>query len=47
LEDEANLSQIPTVTWEVLSAIGYANERICERSYLQMIAFLEYFGMID
>lgn len=47
LEDEANLSQIPSVTCEVLSAIGYANERICERSYLQMIAFLEYFGMID
>ena len=31
----------------IAHAIGYANERICERSYLQMIAFLEYFGMID
>ena len=47
LEDEANLAQIPSVTCEVLSAIGYANEKICERSYLQMIAFLEYFGIID
>lgn len=47
LEDEANLSQIPSVTCEVLSAIGYSNERICKRSYLQMKAFLEYFGLFD
>lgn len=47
LEDESNLGQIPAVTCEVLSAIGYSNEKICKRSYLQMIAFLEYFGIID
>lgn len=47
LEDESNLAQIPSVTCEVLSAIGYANEKICERSYLQMIAFLEYFGILE
>ena len=47
LEDEANLIQIPAVTCEVLSAIGYSNEKICQRSYLQMKAFLEYFGLID
>ena len=47
LEDEANLIQIPAVTCEVLSAIGYSNEKICQRSYLQMKAFLEYFGIID
>lgn len=47
LEDEANLIQIPAVTCEVLSAIGYSNEKICQRSYLQMKAFLEYFGVID
>ena len=47
LEDEANLIQIPAVTCEVLSAIGYSNEKICKRSYLQMKAFLEYFGIIN
>ncbi|WP_295617306.1 succinylglutamate desuccinylase/aspartoacylase family protein [uncultured Methanobrevibacter sp.] len=47
LEDESNLKQIPSVTCEVLSAVGYSNEKICKRSYLQMIAFLEYFGIID
>ena len=47
LEDEANLIQIPAVTCEVLSAIGYSNEKICQRSYLQMKAFLGYFGVID
>ena len=47
LEDEANLIQIPAVTCEVLSAIGYSNEKICKRSYLQMKAFLEYFRIID
>ena len=47
LEDEANLIQIPAVTCEVLSAIGYSNEKICQRSYLQMKAFLEYFGIIE
>ena len=47
LEDESNLGQIPAVTCEVLSAIGYSNEKICKRSYMQMIAFLEYFDIID
>ena len=47
LEDEANLIQIPAVTCEVLSAIGYSNEKICKRSYLQMRAFLEYFDVFD
>lgn len=47
LEDESNLVQIPAVTCEVLSAIGYSNEKICKRSYLQMKAFLEYFGLLD
>lgn len=47
LEDESNLAQIPAVTCEVLSAIGYSNDKICKRSYLQMKAFLEYFGIIE
>ena len=47
LEDEANLQGIPAVTCEVLSAIGYANERICNRSITQMKAFLQYFGFFD
>lgn len=47
LEDEANLSQIPSVTCEVLSAIGYSNDNICKRSYLQMNTFLDYFGLFD
>ena len=47
LEDEANLKQIPAVTCEVLSAIGYSNENICKRSYMQMIAFLEYFDLVN
>ena len=47
LEDEANLKQIPAVTCEVLSAVGYSNDKICKRSFLQMIAFLEYFGIVD
>ena len=47
LEDEANLIQIPAVTCEVLSAIGYSNEKICKRSYLQMRAFLEYFDVFN
>lgn len=47
LEDEANLKGIPAVTCEVLSAIGYANERICYRSIIQMKAFLQYFGFFD
>ena len=47
LEDEANLKGIPAVTCEVLSAIGYANEKICYRSIIQMKAFLQYFGLFD
>ena len=47
LEDESNLEGIPAVTCEVLSAIGYANERICNRSISQMKAFLQYFGFFD
>ncbi len=47
LEDESNLEGIPAVTCEVLSAIGYANERICNRSILQMKSFLQYFGLFD
>jgi len=47
LEDEANLEGIPAVTCEVLSAIGYANEKICSRSILQMKSFLQYFGFFD
>ena len=47
LEDEANLRKLPAVTCEVLSAVGYSNEKICKRSYLQMKAFLEYFGILE
>lgn len=47
LEDESNLEGIPAVTCEVLSAIGYANEKICNRSILQMKSFLQYFGFFD
>ena len=47
LEDEANLKGIPSVTCEVLSAIGYANENICNRSISQMKAFMQYYGLFD
>ena len=46
LEDEANLIQIPAVTCEVLSAIGYANEQIIQRSYSQMKALLNFFYIL-
>ncbi len=47
LEDESNLIGIPSITCEVLSAIGYANEKICNRSISQMKAFVQYFGLFD
>jgi len=47
LEDESNLLGIPAVTCEVLSAIGYANKRICQRSLIQMKSFLQFFGLFD
>jgi len=46
LEDECNLAGIPAVTGEVVSEGGIVNEESSKRSYLQMIAYLQYFDII-
>ncbi len=46
LEDECNLAGIPAVTCEVVSNHGEVDEGSPERSYLQMISYLKYFGII-
>jgi len=43
LEDECNLVNIPAVTCEVVSYNGRVDPGSQERSYLQMIAYLDYF----
>jgi predicted deacylase len=43
LEDESNLSRIPAVTCEVLSAKGYAEKKTYLKSLEQMKAYLSYF----
>jgi predicted deacylase len=43
LEDESNLSGIPSVTCEVLSAKGYADEKSYLKSLEQMEAYISYF----
>lgn len=45
LEDECNLSGIPAVTCEVVSHNSKVDKGSQERSYLQMMAYLDYFGM--
>jgi len=45
LEDECNLSGIPAVTCEVVSHNNKVDPGSHERSFLQMKAFLSYFGM--
>ncbi|MBM4241857.1 MAG: succinylglutamate desuccinylase [Euryarchaeota archaeon] len=46
LEDECNLAGIPAVTCEVVSENGEIDEGSPQRSYLQMISYLEYFKLI-
>lgn len=46
LEDECNLSGVPAVTCEVVSQNNRLDPGSQERSYLQMEAYLEYFGVI-
>ena len=45
IEDECNLSLIPTVTCEVLSPFGKVESGSIQRSFLQMKSFLKYFGI--
>ncbi|HEY0196225.1 MAG TPA: succinylglutamate desuccinylase/aspartoacylase family protein, partial [Methanobacterium sp.] len=45
LEDECNKSNIPAVTCEVVSHNSKVDRGSQERSYLQMIAYLSYFGI--
>lgn len=45
LEDECNLSNIPAVTCEVVSHNDKVDKGSHERSYLQMLAYLSYFGI--
>lgn len=45
LEDECNLSGIPAVTCEVVSHNGKVDPGSHERSYLQMKAYMSYFGI--
>lgn len=45
LEDECNKSNIPSVTCEVVSHNGKVDPGSRERSYLQMVAYMSYFGI--
>ena len=45
LEDECNKSNIPAVTCEVVSHNGKVDPGSQERSYLQMVAYMSYFGI--
>ncbi len=45
LEDECNKSNIPAVTCEVVSNNNRVDPGSQERSYLQMVAYLSYFGI--
>ncbi|MDO5850790.1 MAG: succinylglutamate desuccinylase/aspartoacylase family protein [Methanobacteriaceae archaeon] len=47
LEDEVNLAGIPSVTCEVFAPVSFASEKHTKRSFMQMLSFLEYFGIID
>lgn len=47
LEDECNLSNIPAVTCEVVSNNNKVDPGSYERSYLQMMAYLDYFNIIE
>ncbi|HMK53225.1 MAG TPA: succinylglutamate desuccinylase/aspartoacylase family protein [Methanobacteriaceae archaeon] len=44
LEDESNIAGVPAVTCEVVSRNGWVDPGSPERSYNQMVAFLDYFG---
>ena len=46
LEDECNLSGVPAVTCEVVSHNNKLDSGSLERSYLQMIAYLNYFDIV-
>lgn len=45
VEDVCNLKRIPAVTCEVLSPFAAVGEGSVDRSYWQMLSFLEYFGI--
>jgi Predicted deacylase len=46
LEDECNLEGVPAVTCEVVSQNGLVTNESHERSYMQMISYLQYFNII-
>lgn len=46
LEDECNLEGIPAVTCEVVSRNGVVDPKSPEKSYLQMMYYLDYFNII-
>ena len=46
LEDECNLSGVPAVTCEVVSYNNKVDSGSLERSYLQMMAYLDYFDIV-
>lgn len=47
LEDEINLAGIPSVTCEVFAPVSFASEKHTKRSFMQMLYFLDYFGIIN
>ena len=47
VEDMSNLEGIPAVTCEVLSPHGTANSGTIDRSFGQMLSFLEYRNLIN
>lgn len=47
LEDECNLTGVPAVTCEVVSYNNKIDSGSFERSYLQMMAYLDYFDVIQ
>ena len=46
LEDECNLNGVPSVTCEVVSHNNKVDSGSLERSYLQMMAYLDYFDVV-
>lgn len=47
LEDECNIARIPAVTCEVVSYNNKVDPGSSERSFLQMMAYLDYFGIVN
>jgi hypothetical protein len=47
LEDECNISGVPAVTCEVVSNNNKIDSGSLDRSYLQMMAYLDYFDVVN